>query len=353
MQTLVITQDENRIDEQAIMQAGEIIRNGGLVAFPTETVYGLGGDGLNPDSSCKIYAAKGRPSDNPLIIHIYRMEDLEVLVKEIPESARKLAEAFWPGPLTMILPKADVVPKETTGGLDTVAVRMPSHKVALAFIKAAGGFVAAPSANLSGKPSPTLAKYVLEDMDGRIDMIIDGGDIAIGLESTIVDLTGDVPMILRPGYITLDMLKDVLGEVTMDPTLMDGDCKERPKAPGMRYRHYAPKGDMLIIEGEPEKVVEEINTFVKESRQKGYKTGVIATAENAEKYRADVVKVVGNRGDDTAIAASLYRILREFDDEEVDAIYSESFAADGIGQAIMNRLLKAAGHKYIKIQEEV
>ena len=353
MQTLVITQDENRIDEQTIMQAGEIIRNGGLVAFPTETVYGLGGDGLNPDSSCKIYAAKGRPSDNPLIIHIYRMEDLEVLVKEIPESARKLAEAFWPGPLTMILPKADVVPKETTGGLDTVAVRMPSHKVALAFIKAAGGFVAAPSANLSGKPSPTLAKYVLEDMDGRIDMIIDGGDIAIGLESTIVDLTGDVPMILRPGYITLDMLKDVLGEVTMDPTLMDGDCKERPKAPGMRYRHYAPKGDMLIIEGEPEKVVEEINTLVKESRQKGYKTGVIATAENAEKYRADVVKVVGNRGDDTAIAASLYRILREFDDEEADAIYSESFAADGIGQAIMNRLLKAAGHKYIKIQEEV
>ncbi len=353
MQTLVITQDENRIDEQAIMQAGEIIRNGGLVAFPTETVYGLGGDGLNPDSSCKIYAAKGRPSDNPLIIHIYRMEDLEVLVKEIPESARKLAEAFWPGPLTMILPKADVVPKETTGGLDTVAVRMPSHKVALAFIKAAGGFVAAPSANLSGKPSPTLAKYVLEDMDGRIDMIIDGGDIAIGLESTIVDLTGDVPMILRPGYITLDMLKDVLGEVTMDPTLMDGDCKERPKAPGMRYRHYAPKGDMLIIEGKPEKVVEEINTLVKESRQKGYKTGVIATAENAEKYCADVLKVVGNRGDDTAIAASLYRILREFDDEEVDAIYSESFAADGIGQAIMNRLLKAAGHKYIKIQEEV
>ena len=252
MQTLVITQDENRIDEQAIMQAGEIIRNGGLVAFPTETVYGLGGDGLNPDSSCKIYAAKGRPSDNPLIIHIYRMEDLDLLVKEIPDSAKKLAEAFWPGPLTMILPKADVVPKETTGGLDTVAVRMPSHKVALAFIKAAGGFVAAPSANLSGKPSPTLAKYVLEDMDGRIDMIIDGGDIAIGLESTIVDLTGDVPMILRPGYITLDMLKDVLGEVTMDPTLMDGDCKERPKAPGMRYRHYAPKGDMLIIEGKPE-----------------------------------------------------------------------------------------------------
>ena len=352
MQTLVITQDENRINEQDIAKAGEIIRNGGLVAFPTETVYGLGGDGLNPDSSRKIYEAKGRPSDNPLIIHIWRMEDLEILVKEIPDQARKLAEAFWPGPLTMILPKADCVPKETTGGLDTVAVRMPSHKVALAFIKAAGGFVAAPSANLSGKPSPTLAKYVVEDMDGRIDMIIDGGDIAIGLESTIVDLTAEVPMILRPGFITIDMLKDVLGEVSMDPTLMDGDCKEKPKAPGMRYRHYAPKGDMLIVEGEPLAVVKEINALAKKSRAKGYKTGIIATNENADKYCADVVKMVGNRNEDTAIAASLYRILREFDDEEVDAIYSESFATDGIGQAIMNRLLKAAGHKYIKLQEE-
>ena len=352
MQTLVVTQDENRIDRQTIAQAGEIIRSGGLVAFPTETVYGLGGDGLNPDSSRKIYAAKGRPSDNPLIIHIYRMEDLQVLVKEIPDSAKKLAEAFWPGPLTMILPKTDIVPKETTGGLDTVAVRMPSHKVALAFIEAAGGFVAAPSANLSGKPSPTLAKYVVEDMDGRIDMIIDGGDIAIGLESTIVDLTGDVPIILRPGYITLDMLQDVLGEVKCDPTLLDGDCKERPKAPGMRYRHYAPKGDMLIVDGETDAVVREINRWVAGSRNQGFKTGVIATGENADKYEADVVKVVGGRNEETAIAASLYRILREFDDEEVDAIYSESFATDGIGQAIMNRLLKAAGHKYIQIREE-
>ena len=352
MQTLVVTQDENRIDRQTIAQAGEIIRSGGLVAFPTETVYGLGGDGLNPDSSRKIYAAKGRPSDNPLIIHIYRMEDLQVLVKEIPDSAKKLAEAFWPGPLTMILPKTDIVPKETTGGLDTVAVRMPSHKVALAFIEAAGGFVAAPSANLSGKPSPTLAKYVVEDMDGRIDMIIDGGDIAIGLESTIVDLTGDVPIILRPGYITLDMLQDVLGEVKCDPTLLDGDCKERPKAPGMRYRHYAPKGDMLIVDGETDAVVREINRGVAGSRNQGFKTGVIATGENADKYEADVVKVVGGRNEETAIAASLYRILREFDDEEVDAIYSESFATDGIGQAIMNRLLKAAGHKYIQIREE-
>ncbi len=352
MRTLVINQESNKINAQTIRQAGDVIKNGGLVAFPTETVYGLGGDGLNPDSARKIYEAKGRPSDNPLIIHICRMEDLGFLVKDIPPKARKLAEAFWPGPLTMVLPKADCVPKETTGGLDTVAVRMPSHKVALAFIEAAGGFVAAPSANLSGRPSPTLAKYVLEDMDGRVDMIIDGGDIDIGLESTIVDLTEDVPMILRPGYITLDMLKDVLGEVSCDPTITDENCQERPKAPGMRYRHYAPKGDMLIIDGSPDAVVSEINTLVIQSKNEGMKTGVIATRENADKYNADVVKVIGGREEETAIAAALYRILREFDDEEVDAIYSECFASDGIGQAIMNRLLKAAGHKYKNLWED-
>ena len=333
-------------------QAGEIIKKGGLAAFPTETVYGLGGNGLNPESSRKIYEAKGRPSDNPLIIHNCRLKDLELLVTEIPKQAKELADAFWPGPLTMILPKADIVPKETTGGLDTVAVRMPSHKVALAFIEKAGGFVAAPSANLSGKPSPTVAKYVVEDMDGRIDMIIDGGDIPIGLESTIVDLTGEIPMILRPGYITLEMLKEVVGEVNCDPTLLDGNCMDRPKAPGMRYRHYAPKGDMLIVEGDAEAVVEEINALVEESRQNGLKTGVIATSENADRYRADVIKIIGSRAEEEVIAASLYRILREFDDDNVEAIYSESFATDGIGQAIMNRLLKAAGHKYKNLWED-
>lgn len=352
MHTIVVAQDENRIEEKVMEQAGEIIKKGGLVAFPTETVYGLGGNGLNPESSRKIYEAKGRPSDNPLIIHICRLKDLELLVTEIPKQAKELADAFWPGPLTMILPKADIVPKETTGGLDTVAVRMPSHKVALAFIEKAGGFVAAPSANLSGKPSPTVAKYVVEDMDGRIDMIIDGGDIPIGLESTIVDLTGEIPMILRPGYITLEMLKEVVGEVNCDPTLLDGNCLDRPKAPGMRYRHYAPKGDMLIVEGDAEAVVEEINALVEESRQNGLKTGVIATSENADRYRADVIKIIGSRAEEEVIAASLYRILREFDDDNVEAIYSESFATDGIGQAIMNRLLKAAGHKYKNLWED-
>ena len=328
---------------------GIIIKDGGLVAFPTETVYGLGGDALNPESSKKIYAAKGRPSDNPLIVHIANLSDLDALTEEIPESAKKLADAFWPGPLTMILKKSASVPKETTGGLDTVAVRFPSHKVAQELIKAGGGYIAAPSANLSGKPSPTLAKYVLEDLNGRVDAIIDGGDIPIGLESTIVDLTGDVPMILRPGYITKEMLESVLGTVATDPTILDGNSKERPKAPGMRYRHYAPKGELTIVEGDSEEVIAYINRAVSNAREADKKTGVIATSGTAESYSADVVKSIGKRDVPEEVAASLYRILREMDDENVEIIYSESFADDGLGAAIMNRLLKAAGHRKIKI----
>lgn len=348
MKTIIIPIDEENINKEALQEAGEIIRNGGLVAFPTETVYGLGGDALNEESSGKIYRAKGRPSDNPLIVHIYRMEDLAPIVKEVPETAKKLAEAFWPGPLTMIMNKSDKVPYATTGGLDTVAVRMPSHKTALAFIEAAGGYVAAPSANTSGKPSPTLAKYVAEDMDGRIEMIIDGGSIGIGLESTIVDLTGEIPMILRPGYITKEMLEKVLGEVRTDRTILDGNSKQPPKAPGMKYRHYAPKGELTILSGEQEAVVAEINRRTEQMRAKGEKVGVIGTDDTVELYLADSIKSAGNRADEETIARALYRILREFDDEGVTMIYSESFEASvaegGIGQAIMNRLLKAAGH---------
>lgn len=352
MRTEVIKQEISCPDEEGIRKAGEVIRNGGLVAFPTETVYGLGGDALNPESSRKIYAAKGRPSDNPLIVHIYCMEDLKPLVKEITAEAYKLAEAFWPGPLTMVLPKSDLVPKETTGGLDTVAVRMPSHEIARAFIKEAGGYVAAPSANLSGRPSPTLARYVVEDMDGRIEMIIDGGDIPIGLESTIVDLTGETPVILRPGYITEEMLNSVLGMVQVDPTILDGNCKERPKAPGMRYRHYAPKGSLLIVEGSDCAVIEEINRRVKEDKRAGLRTGVLATRENVDAFGADVVKCMGSREKEEEIATSLYRCLREMDDENVERIYSESFSISGIGQAIMNRLLKAAGHEIMILEED-
>lgn len=344
-------QDEEKADgaKRALEEAGEIIMQGGLVAFPTETVYGLGGDALNPESSKKIYAAKGRPSDNPLIIHIADMEHLGRITKEVPQSAYQLAAAFWPGPLTMILPKSEEVPCQTTGGLDTVAVRMPSHPVAMEFIKAAGGYVAAPSANLSGKPSPTTAKYVVQDMDGRIDMIIDGDGVDIGLESTIVDLTGDKPMILRPGYITEEMLDKVLGQVEIDQTLFKADSNLHPKAPGMKYRHYAPKGELVLVEGNPEAVVSYINEQTRMRKARGEKTGVIGTSEMAGRYEADSVKIAGSRKDEAAIARQLYTFLREFDDEEVAYMYAESFAGTGMRQAIMNRLLKAAGHKIIKL----
>ena len=229
------------VDREGMDQAGEIIKKGGLVAFPTETVYGLGANALDADASAKIYAAKGRPSDNPLIVHIADFSALDFIVKEIPESARKLAEAFWPGPLTMIFRKKETVPYGTTGGLETVAVRMPDHPVALALIRAGGGYIAAPSANTSGRPSPTKASHVADDMNGKIDVIIDGGDVGIGLESTIVDLTVPQPMILRPGYITKEMLEDVLTCVEEDCTMMRDDSGQAPKAPGMKYRHYAPK----------------------------------------------------------------------------------------------------------------
>ena len=336
-------------EETALRRAGEIIRRGGLVAFPTETVYGLGGDALNPESSRKIYAAKGRPSDNPLIVHICRFEDIYGIVSRLPEAAVKIARAFWPGPLTMILPKSEPVPPETTGGLDTVAVRFPSHPVARKLIAYGGGYIAAPSANLSGRPSPTSAKYVTEDMDGRIDMIIDDGDVGIGLESTILDLTSDVPRILRPGYITRGMLDEMLGKVDIDVTIINPDSGQAPKAPGMKYRHYAPKGKLVIVEGNPEQVIRYINTHGEADRQSGEKTGVIATAEVLEQYHADVVKCIGSREDEEAIARNLFSVLREFDDEHVTSIYSESFPAHGLGQAIMNRLLKAAGHRIVRL----
>lgn len=351
MNTKVIVIDEDNIDADLIAGAGEIIREGGLVAFPTETVYGLGGDALNPLSSKKIYSAKGRPSDNPLIVHIADVKDMEYIVNSVSESARKLADRFWPGPLTMILPKSDKVPFETTGGLNTVAVRMPVHKTALEFIRAAGGYVAAPSANISGKPSPTCAKFVIQDMDGRIEMIIDGGDAGIGLESTIVDLSGEVPMLLRPGYITVEQLREVLGEVDIDRTILDGDCKERPKAPGMRYKHYAPKGDLTILEGSTKSVVDEIIRRTNKAEGQGKKVGIIATDETASMYTADSVKSIGSRKDEETIAHRLYNILREFDDEDIEVIFSESFDTSGIGQAIMNRLLKAAGHQIINLED--
>lgn len=336
-------------EDAALRRAGGIIRNGGLVAFPTETVYGLGGDALNRESSRKIYAAKGRPSDNPLIVHICRLEDMEKIAREVPDEAFRIAEAFWPGPLTMILHKAGLVPSETTGGLDTVAVRFPSDKTAGKLIEYAGGYVAAPSANRSGRPSPTLAKYVVQDMDGRIDMIIDGGRVGIGLESTIIDLTVSPPQILRPGYVTEEMLNRVLGKIDTDVTILEADSGQAPRAPGMKYRHYAPQGELTIVEGSFDAVIQYINGQTATAREQGEKTGIICTDESGPLYSADVVRCVGSRRDEESVARNLFSVLREFDDESVTKIFTESFEAAGLGQAIMNRLLKAAGHRVVQV----
>ncbi|MCR5250168.1 MAG: threonylcarbamoyl-AMP synthase [Lachnospiraceae bacterium] len=336
---------ELKEDETSIHKAAAILREGGLVAFPTETVYGLGGDAFNPDSARRIYAAKGRPSDNPLIVHIADMESLDRLCPRIPERLHLLADAFWPGPLTMIVEKRPELPSETTGGLDTVAIRMPHHETALALIREAGGYIAAPSANASGRPSPTLASHVWEDLNGRIDAILDGGEVGIGVESTIVDLSGEVPTILRPGYITEEMLSRVLGEVSVDPTLMHPDATARPKAPGMRYRHYAPKGSMQLVEGEAADVTAEINRRIRES---SLRCGVLCTDETKALYEGGLVRSLGNRNDLSSIALQLYRALREFDKEGIEEIYSESFPAEGFGQAVMNRMLKAAGYRILK-----
>ena len=349
MKTDIIKINPQAIDFDAIARAGEILKKGGLVAFPTETVYGLGGDATNPEASHKIYSAKGRPSDNPLIVHITNMKALEEMVEEVPQTAYALAERFWPGPLTMIFRKNDRIPYETTGGMDTVAVRMPSDPIAQALIDASTGYIAAPSANTSGRPSPTQAEHVAQDLSGKIDMIIDGGPVNIGLESTIVDLTEDVPMILRPGYITLEMLREVLGEVRIDPGLIAADSERKPKAPGMKYRHYAPKADLKVVEGKTDAVVQTINRLCEELVEKKKQVGIIATEETKEHYRQGIVISIGARDDEEAIARHLYGILRQFDELGVDAIFSESFAAAGMGQAIMNRLLKAAGHQVLEV----
>ena len=348
MQTIIRIVNENCIDEKVMEEAGELLKSGALVAFPTETVYGLGANALDEKAAAKIYAAKGRPSDNPLIIHIADMESLPLITEEIPQAARKLAEKFWPGPLTMVLKKSEIVPLGTTGGLNTVAVRMPSHMIALELIRHGGGYIAAPSANTSGRPSPTLAEHVADDMTGVIPMIIDGGAVGIGIESTIVVLTEEIPTILRPGFITKEMLEEVVGKVEIDKGL-EADAKVAPKAPGMKYRHYAPKAELMIVEGASEAVIAKINALVKENEAQGIRTGVIGTEETIGRYEAGLVKSMGSRSDELSISSHLYGILREFDESDAKIIYSESFEEGALGSAIMNRLLKAAGHKIIYV----
>lgn len=395
----IIIEDRNHIKDEELKEAAGILRSGGLVAFPTETVYGLGGNALDEDAARKIYAAKGRPSDNPLIAHVSCVEEVAPLVKEIPEAGRKLMEAFWPGPLTMIFPKSEKVPYGTTGGLDTVAIRMPDDPVANRLIALAGVPVAAPSANTSGRPSPTTADHVWQDMNGRIEMIIDGGPVGIGVESTIVDVSSAVPSVLRPGAITMEMLAEVLGEVSVDPAILGPlSADVRPKAPGMKYKHYAPKADLTLVEpgtgteresgaeqvtgaeqktgagqktgaeqktgadrntgADPETGLDEtqlqamirkVRELSREKIEAGYKVGVICTDESRGCYTDGEVRSIGARKSQASVAHNLYALLREFDDLGVDYIFSESFPKDHLGQAIMNRLSKAAGYKIVKV----
>lgn len=345
--------------DEELLEGARILREGGLVAFPTETVYGLGANALDEEAARKIYEAKGRPSDNPLIAHVSCMEEVYPLVSQVSEKAKKLMDAFWPGPMTLIFPKSDLVPYGTTGGLDTVAVRMPSDPVANRLIALAGVPVAAPSANTSGRPSPTTAQHVLQDMDGRIDMIIDGGPVGIGVESTIVDVSVETPTVLRPGAITMEMLEEVLGEVQIDPAILGPVSADlRPKAPGMKYKHYAPKADLTLVEPEDgdmespdslERMTEKVRQLAEEKLAEGFRVGIICTDESRQTYPKGLVRSIGSRTRRETVAHNLYALLREFDDLKADYIFSESFPEDHLGQAIMNRLSKAAGYHIVKV----
>ena len=351
METKVIKIDRKNPDKELIKEAGKLLADGGLVAFPTETVYGLGGDGLQETAAARIYAAKGRPSDNPLILHIAERSDMEKLAVDIPKLAYLLAERFWPGPLTMILKKADIVPYASTGGLDTVAIRMPSDEIAREIIRASGTFIAAPSANLSGRPSPTKAEHVIEDLSGRVEMIVDGGDSDIGLESSIIDLSGDVPMILRPGYITKEDFEQIVSEVKYDTAVLATRPEESvvAKAPGMKYRHYAPKGQITIVEGDTAAVIEKINALAAEQEAKGIRTAVLCAEETKDQYECGNVYSLGSLKSEKEISAHLFAALRSFDTEQMEVIYSESFENTRLARAIMNRLRKAAGYQILQV----
>ena len=351
METIIseISGDNNK-DEEIYDKAAKILKSGGLVAFPTETVYGLGANALDPGASRKVYEAKGRPSDNPLIVHIANISALYDLSIDVNKVALKVAKEFWPGPLTMILRKKDIVPNEITGGLGTVAIRMPSHPTARHLIEKSGLYIAAPSANTSGHPSPTKAEHVMKDLNGKIDMIIKDDTVDIGIESTIVDLTGEIPIILRPGYITKEMLEKVLGKIEVDAGIVEGkESSKAPRAPGMKYKHYAPQADLTIVEGDEDAVIAKINSITKEKISEGYKIGIMSTDESFHRYKQGDVRSVGTRSDESTVAKHLYEVLREFDELEVDYIYSEGFSRENVGQAVMNRLIKAAGHTIIKV----
>jgi L-threonylcarbamoyladenylate synthase len=348
LQTKVIKIDKDNIDLAKIREAANVIRKGGLVAFPTETVYGLGANALDETAVNKIFTAKGRPSDNPLIVHISDRKSLSAIVKSIPENALILMDKFWPGPLTIILKKSPGIPRIITAGLDSVAVRMPAHPIALALINESGLPVAAPSANISGRPSPTDASHVIEDLMGKVDIIIDGGSTSVGLESTVLDLTATPLTILRPGGVTKRRISDALGGTEIiSVSKTSEDLSSVPKSPGMKYIHYSPKAKVIIIDGEISKIVEKINELIGEYSNKNLTTGVLATKQTKDLYNTSMVISLGDRTRPETIAGNLFHALREFDRRNVDIIFAESIDKTGIGTAIMNRLSNAAGHNII------
>lgn len=333
-------------------EPARLLQQNEVVAFPTETVYGLGGNAFSDEAVRKIFAAKGRPSDNPLIVHIASVDQLKSLVTTVPPLGKKLMEAFWPGPLTLVLPGSQKVSSYVTAGLDTVAVRMPDHPVALELIRRTGLPLAAPSANLSGKPSPTRAEHVFKDLAGKILGVVDGGPTGIGVESTVVDVTGEIPIILRPGGISKEELESVAGRVDWDEAVSPEHRQSEkqlqqltPRSPGMKYRHYAPQGEMWLVEADsvPE-MIRLIRDRIQYFHEQGKKVGVLTTQEHQREYpEADAVVVSGSRARPETVARSLYGALRELDEHHVDIILAETFPSEGMGEALMNRLYKASG----------
>ncbi len=346
METKIIPINETHIDTEALRPAAELIASGGLVAFPTETVYGLGANALNEEAVQRIFKAKGRPSDNPLIVHVAEKADVLSIASQIPEAAQKLMDTFFPGPLTIILPKREGISPAVTAGLGSVAVRMPVHPVARELIRLAGVPVAAPSANLSGKPSPTEARHVAEDMAGRIDAIIDGGVCSVGVESTVVDLTGDHAVVLRPGGVTFEQIQAVLPDAEIDPHVLRQVTEvDKPKSPGMKYKHYAPDAEVTVVEGEEGKVREKISRLCFEAKRDGKRVGVLSMGEN--EYQADCVLSAGITSRE--YAKHLFSALREFDKQNIDIVFVEYKEEGGMGLAVKNRLYKSAGGNVIHV----
>ncbi|MGE5187814.1 MAG: L-threonylcarbamoyladenylate synthase [Betaproteobacteria bacterium] len=350
MKTLLLKVDPQNPETTEINAAAEIIKKGGLVAFPTETVYGLGADALNAEAVLALFEAKRRPLDNPPIVHIADKTEVVPLVKTVSKKAELLMEKFWPGPLTLVFKHSAKVPSVTTAGLDTIAVRMPKHPVALALIRAAQRPIAAPSANLAGKPSPTTAQHVYEDLKGRINAILDGGASNIGVESTVVDLTTNPPTLLRPGGAPFETLKLVLPDLVLHPFVQaEKELElEKTRSPGMRHRHYAPKSPVVLVEGNLQAVVAKIKELTKVYRVEGKKVGVLATDETLSNYQADVALSLGSRSNLASVAKNLFRLLREIDAENIDVIIAESVPFEGLGLAVMNRLRKASGYHIVK-----